>query len=136
MQPNGEGVAIGQYLNDDGLVLDVKDNQNIYTLSYTHTNTTASEVPALLTLTVASTDAATNFESSKVNENDVLSSIYINNAKALNLDKNSFSVKVTNKDKSTSTLDNATYDTVFDRLALEGAAIMLPTVATIEFTKV
>jgi len=90
VMPNcgAECQAAGRYLNDDGLVLDTTANQNVYQLTYSHTNATAQEVPALLTLTVTRQEngKATNIDKELVNQNDVLAAVYISNAKALNLD--------------------------------------------------
>jgi len=44
----------GRYHNDDGEVLDLVDNSNVYQLGYAHTNTSLTEVPTTLTFSVSS----------------------------------------------------------------------------------
>lgn len=97
-------------------------------------------MPTKLTLTVTATKKASNFDNNIVNKNDLLQSVYIYNAAALNLNANSFNVKVFKADESSTMFADATYDAKFDRLAFTNAnkdlSIELPNIARIEFTKV
>ena len=44
---------MGDYVNDDGVTLDVKTQRNVYDISYTHTpDTNATLAPATLTVTI------------------------------------------------------------------------------------
>jgi hypothetical protein len=127
-------------LNDDGEVLDITNNINIYTMSYTHSNATTSEKPDTLTLTVTQVAKASNMDKNIVNKNDHLQSVYINRATSLNLNANTYIVKVYLADGSSVAYSDATtYDAKWDRLAFTDKGLVpieLPNITKIELTKV
>lgn len=74
--------AAGTYLNDDGLVLDYEGKQNVYQMSYSHTDNT------LLTLTPTLTKSAYKVNGGVINMNDALGRVEIYNAQNLTLTSN------------------------------------------------
>lgn len=86
-------------------------------MSYTHSNSTITEVPAKLTLGITQAATASSVTSNIVNENDILESIYIYNAAALNMNANTYNVNVFKPDETSFKLADATYDAAWDRLA-------------------
>jgi hypothetical protein len=86
---------------------------NRYQLTYTHDQ---GATPATLTLSVARSTMATNYDNDHVNNNDILDNVQIYNAKALGLDQ-TFNVSVTTADgKTTQPFGTATYNATFERL--------------------
>jgi alpha-glucosidase (family GH31 glycosyl hydrolase) len=120
--------ATGRYLNDDGISVDVKGAQNIYTLTYTQ------PVGGAITLTVTTVE-----EGVVVDMNDVLGSLQIYNAAAQGLNTDLYNVVATKKDATTIDLgQTAAYDAQSDRLmwkAADGqAAANLPEIDFITLT--
>lgn len=70
-----------------------------------------------MTLLVTLSATASSAPSNIVNENDILESIYIYNAAALNLNANTYNVNVFKPDETSFKLADATYDAAWDRLA-------------------
>lgn len=106
--------ATGDYLNDDGLVLDLEKNQNQYQMSFS--------------MNVASTDlsfsakrlvSATNYKDGHVNKNDALGTVEIYNAKALGLSETTFTVQAVLVGLPAVDLPDATYDALADRVVVK-----------------
>jgi hypothetical protein len=84
---------------------------------------------------------ASNYEDNVVNQNDILQSVFINNAGALNLNANSFNVKLYLSDETTVDYSHATYDAKWDRLEFTNTDATKPVQLAnkfdrIEFTKI
>mgnify|MGYP006893250442 CR=1 FL=1 len=84
-------LANGNYWNDDGLVLNITGNQNLYSFAYIHD---LKNSPDQIRLQMTQVIPATNYNSSIVNLNDALNSLFIYNAAAMGMDKSSYWVKV------------------------------------------
>jgi len=120
--------ASGEYLNDDGLVLELENNQNVYALHYQHSGGSAS-------LSVDLLAQATHYADSRVNRNDALGKVEIYNAKAQGLD-GSFSVTAHLKDGTGRLLGPARYDALADRLVYAGGQdVGLPDLANLTFIR-
>jgi len=105
--------ASGDYINDDGLTLDWATERNTYALAYTQPTGTT---PATLTLSLTATG-----KKAKINENDVLGTFEIYNAKAYGLDTGVYSASAMVAGAATP-LDDAVYVASSDRLTASGGA--------------
>ena len=107
--------ASGDFINDDGLSINVTDAQNVYHLEYLQDLAS----PDSVSITFSMSANATSFQGSQVNYNDILSTVEIYNAKALGLDSaTKYTTTVEFYDGSFAKLNAAEYDEVTDRLAL------------------
>jgi len=132
-------VADGTYLNDDGVILDITANQNIYEMSYVQDLSAADT----FTLTIDHLFNATNYGTDNVvNMNDNLGNIEIYNAAAQGFSAaNNYTVQGTKLDGTTQTqfTFEMYYETTSDRLVADRASdeedILLPAYASLLFTK-
>jgi hypothetical protein len=125
--------ASGDFINDDGELIDVTDAQNVYHLEYLQDLAS----PDVVSITFSMSANATKYTNSQVNYNDILSTVEIYNAKALGLDSpTSYTTEVTFYDGSSAKLNAAVYDEVTDRLMLPHYyPVNLPELERITFTK-
>lgn len=105
--------AQGLYINDNGVDLDLDNKQNMYDLTYSHAQGTAT--PPKLELNLNQLKEATQYQSSMVNKNDLLGSIEIYNGKAMGLDA-TYTTSAKLRDGTEIPLADATYDSATDRL--------------------
>lgn len=122
--------ASGDYINDDGLVLNLEGNQNVYKIKY-YTRVS----PAQLTLSFEQPSKATNYKGSRVNGNDALGRVEIYNARAQGL-VGRFSVEALLKDHTLLLLHDASYDAAADRLVHPAVQdLWLPDILELVFTQ-
>jgi len=113
---NGKCNAVGSFINDDGEVLDTAGYQNmyIYSLDFDFDGTKA---PQSLTLSINQAVKASKLVDNKVNPNDLLGSVLIYNAAALQLNGASgYDVQVVDAAGTSVSVGTATYSLRNDQL--------------------
>ena len=125
-------MAAGQYINDDGVALDVTNRQNKYNINFNWDQTTAQiDINVLVSASLyKDSDICNNC----VNRADQLGKIQIYNAALKNMNKK-FSVQITGKNpKSLGYV--ADYDAASDRLIVDftGKDVFMPEVSNIILT--
>lgn len=107
--------AAGDYLNDDGVILNLTNNRNIYSLAFGFKK---GGSPQTLTFSLTHVLFAQNYPQGVVNMNDLLGGLFIYNANALNL-KGTYNVSVTTTEGTSKINAQGVYDAYTDRLVIK-----------------
>jgi len=124
--------AMGRYLNDDGLVLNVTGNQNVYAITYESAKTDIGS-----TLFFERSANASSMVDDEVNGNDSLGMLKFHNAKATMNGQNMKVAKILASDpsKPVALSDDAIYDETTDILTLKlTEPLLLPDLVSLTMT--